>query len=408
VTAPTKRFAYKAVAVDGQPIEGEMDAVDESAVIDNLQTSGYLPVSANELTGNKLERDFNFLSNGRVSSADVHNLTRELATMLNAGLPLAQALNTLTSLSEKPALRELLERIRTNVESGASLSEALEQSNGPFSNFYISLVHSGESTGALELVLQRLVDYQQRAKQLRDSILSALLYPAILLLVAGSSLVVLLIYVVPQFQPLFEDLGKSLPWSTQVVIALATVLRDYWWTFPFIAALVYIGSRALLADLGIRKKWHNLALRLPIFGELLIRIEVTRMCRTLGTLTSNGVALLDGVTLVRDTATNIVIADALSHVAKDLEHGLGLSQPMADTKCFPQLAIQLIRVGEETGTLAQMLLKLADIYDDEAQSSIKRMLTLLEPALILGLGLVIAFIIISILLAILGLNELVV
>ncbi|MFP6681746.1 MAG: type II secretion system F family protein [Gammaproteobacteria bacterium] len=405
---PTKRFAYKAVAADGKSVEGEMDAVDESTVIENLQTSGYLPISANELPDNKLERDFNFLSGGRISSTDVHNLTRELATCLNAGLPLAQALSTLTSLSKKPALRELLERIHTNVESGASLSDALKRSNGPFSSFYIGLVHSGEATGALELVLQRLADYQRREKQLRDAILSALLYPAILLLVAGSSLLVLLIYVVPQFQPLFEDLGKTLPWSTQVVVALAAVLRDYWWTSPFIAAFVYVGSRALLADLEIRKKWHSLVLRLPIFGQLLIRIEVTKICRTLGTLTSNGIALLDGVTLVRDTTTNVVIADALSRVAKDLEHGLGLSQPMANTKCFPQLAIQLIGVGEETGTLAQMLLKLADIYDDEAQNSIKRMLTLLEPALILSLGLVIAFIIISILLAILGLNELVV
>ncbi len=403
-----KRFAYTAVATDGQRIEGEMDAADEATVVDNLQGSGYLPVATKELTPSALQTDLNILSTDRVSGTDVHNLTRELATMLGAGLPLAQALSTLTSLTEKAALRDLLERVRSGVESGASLSDALEKSGGPFSDFYTSLVRSGEATGALELVLQRLADYQQRSKQLRDAIFSALLYPAILLIVAGSSLVVLLVYVVPQFQALFEDLGKSLPWSTEIVVWMANVLQRYWWTLPIVAGLSYVGARALLADPKIRRQWHALVLGLPIFGELVIRIEVTRMCRTLGTLTSNGIDLLDGVVLVRDTATNVVVADALNAVAKDLEHGLGLSQPMAATGCFPQLAIQMIKVGEETGALSAMLLKLADIYDEQAQTSIKRMLAILEPILILGLGLLIAFIIVSILLAILSLNELVV
>ena len=403
-----KRFAYKAVASDGQPVEGEMDALDESAVVDQLQTSGYLPVSTKELTALAQHRGRSLFSRDRVTRGDINNLTRELATMLNAGLPLAHALETLSSLTTKPALHALIERIRAAVEGGATLSDAFAQANGPFSNFYIGLIRAGEAAGALEIVLHRLAEYQQRTKQLNDTILSALLYPAILLLVAGSSLVVLLIYVVPQFQPLFEDLGKSLPWSTQIVVALAAILREYWWTFPILFAAAYTGSRALLSDPHKRKQWDALVLSLPLFGNLLIRIEVARLCRTLGTLISNGVALLDGVTLVRDTASNRVIADALDLVAKDLEHGRGLSQPMAEANCFPQLAIQLIKVGEETGDLAQMLLKLADIYDEEVQSSVKRMLALLEPALILGMGLIIAFIIISILLAILGLNELVV
>ena len=385
-----------------------MDAPDESVVIDNLQTSGYLPVSTTEMPAARgLAGGLSFFSRGRVSGSDIHNFTRELATMLNAGLPLAHALATLASLNNKPALRDLLERIRANVEGGAPLSDALEQTNGPFSNFYTSLIRAGEATGALELVLQRLADYQQRAKQLHDAILSALLYPAILLLVAGSSLVVLLIYVVPQFQPLFEDLGQSLPLSTQIVVAMASILRDLWWTFPLLIAAMIAASRALLANPDTRKKRDGLVLRLPLVGELVTRIEVTKMCRTLGTLTGSGVALLDGVRLVHNTAGNRVIADALDTVARELEHGRGLSQPMADANCFPELAIQLIRVGEETGALANMLLKLADIYDEETQSTIKRMLALMEPALILGLGLIIAFIIISILLAILGLNELV-
>lgn len=403
-----KRFAYKAVAADGESIEGEMDAADEPAVVDKLQLSGYLPVSTKELTVGGLQSEFSLFSRSRVSSGDIHNVTRELATMLNAGLPLSHALSTLIALNEKPSLRELLEQISTNVEGGSALSDAMEQTTGPFSNFYVSLIRAGEATGALELVLHRLAEYQQRAKQLREAILSALLYPAILMLVAGSSLVILLIYVVPQFEPLFADLGQSLPWSTQIVVLLAAILREYWWTFPLLFVAAYTGTRALLADPEIKHKWDSFLLAVPLIGDLLMKIEVTRMCRTLGTLTTSGVALLDGVNLVRDTAANSLVAGALDSVAKDLEHGRGLSQPMADANCFPPLAIQLIRVGEETGALAPMLLKLADIYDEEAQSTIKRVLALLEPALILTMGLLIAFIIVSILLAILGLNELVV
>ncbi len=403
-----KRFAYTAVGTDGQRTEGEMDAADESTVIDNLHASGYLPISTKEVDNTSFQRRFNILPSKRITSADVHNLTRDLATMLNAGLPLAHALNTLTELTEKPLLRDLLEQIRINVEGGTSMSAALENSGGPFSNFYTSMVRSGEATGKLELVLQRLSDYQQRAKQLRDAIFFALLYPAILLLVASGSLVVLLIYVVPQFQQLFDDLGKSLPWSTDIVIGLANIVNGYWWSFPIVVILLYAGSQTLLSKPRIRERWHTLLLKLPIFGELMIHIEITRMCRTLGTLTGNGVALLDGIALVRDTATNVVISEALNSVATDLERGRGFSQTIADTQRFPQLVVQMVKVGEEAGTLAETLLKLADIYDEAAQNSIKRMLAILEPLLILGLGLLIAFIIVSILLAILGLNELVI
>tara|TARA_Y100000588_G_scaffold265727_1_gene280488 strand:- start:779 stop:1993 length:1215 start_codon:yes stop_codon:yes gene_type:complete len=403
-----KRFSYTALDADGQRTEGEMDATDESTIIDNLQASGYLPISTNEVRSKSSQRRFNILPSNRITNVDVHNVTRDLATMLNAGVPLAHALSTLTELTEKPRLRDLLEQIRLNVEGGVSLSAALENSDGPFSSFYTSMVRSGETTGNLELVMQRLSDYQRQAKQLRDAIFFALLYPTILLFVASGSLIVLLIYVVPQFQQLFDDLGKSLPWSTDIVIGLANIVNGYWWSFPIVVILLYAGSQGLLSKPIIRGRWHNLLLKLPIFGELMIHIEVTRMCRTLGTLTGNGVALLDGIALVRDTATNVVISEALNSVARDLEHGRGFSQTIADTQRFPQLVVQMIKVGEEAGNLAETLLKLAEIYDETAQNSIKRMLAILEPLLILGLGLLIAFIIVSILLAILGLNDLVI
>jgi len=402
-----KRFAYKAIASDGEAVQGEMDAPDAATVVDNLQASGYLPVSTDELAGSRYEFGSLLWSRRRITRRDIHNLTRELATMLSAGLPLTHALATLASLTDKAATADLYEHIRSNVETGSALSAAIEQSGGPFSTFYVSLVRAGEASGALDLVLTRLAEYQTRAQQLRDAIFAALLYPIILLFVAGSSLLVLLTYVVPQFEPLFEDLGQSLPVSTQIVIALATALREYWWAIPLAGVALWFAAVRLLARKDFRRAWDAFVLRLPIFGDLITRIEVTRMCRTLGTLTSSGITLLDAVEIARESVTNEIFAEALALVGKDLARGRGLSQPMAEAGCFPQLVIQLVKVGEETGGLSSMLLKLADIYDEETQGAIKRLLALLEPALILGLGLLIAFIIVSILLAILGLNELV-
>jgi len=283
----------------------------------------------------------------------------------------------------------------------------LPTATGPFSPFFVSLIRAGEATGALELVLQRLAEHQERTQQLKDAILSAMLYPAILLVVAGSSLVVLLIYVVPQFQPMFEDLGRALPASTQLVILLAAGLRHYWWTLPLIGIGAYLTFVWLLAKSHWKALVDRLLINLPLLGDLVVRVELTRIFRTLGTMTDNGVTLLDSVRTVSTTTSNLVIANALQEASKALEQGRGLSQPLSDIEWFPPLAIQLIHVGEETGTLPRMLLKLADIYDNEGESALKRALALMEPVLILGLGLLIAFIIISILLGILGLNELV-
>lgn len=384
-----------------------MEAADASAVIDNLQSSGYLPITTREIDSRKFTRDLLSFSRRRVARNDLLDMTRELGTMLDAGLPLSQALDTLTSLATRPAVRDLLDEIRVSVEAGASLSQAMEQAGGPFSSFYLSLVRAGEASGALELVLRRLSEHLQRSQQLREAVLSAMLYPAILLFVAGGSLIVLLIYVVPQFEPLFEDLGQSLPVSTQIVIALAHGLRHYWWALLVLALAAYVAGMQIRAQQHFKFAVDSALIRIPLVGNLIIRIELTRVFRTLGTLTANGVTLLDAMRIVSGTAVNGIISQSLEEAGTALEQGRGLSQSLADAPWFPQLAVQLIHVGEETGTLASMLLRLADIYDAETQSAIKRLLALLEPVLILGLGLLIAFIIISILLAILGLNELV-
>jgi general secretion pathway protein F len=216
---------------------------------------------------------------------------------------------------------------------------------------------------------------------------------------------VLLTYVVPKFEPLFADMGAVLPWSTQIVIELARALRSFWWTLPLIAVLCFYAGRRALEEPALRRSWDRGVLHLPLLGELLVKFEMARFSRTLGTLLANGVPVLTGLGIVKQTVQNMLLRDATEAVANSLEQGKGLARPMEDAGCFPELAVQLVQVGEDTGQLDSMLMKLAEIYDADVERAIGRALAVLEPTLILGMGLVIGFIIISILLAILGLNE---
>ncbi len=401
------KFAYRAVTWSGETLEGEMDAPARQIVIEHLQQSGHFPIDAQELEATRSPSLF-ALSRRTVSARAVSILTRELATMLSAGLPLDKAVETLVKLTQPGLERQMLERIGTALHGGSTLSDALAQQGGSFDRFYINMVKAGEAAGALEMVLERLADYQERSRELSESVKSALIYPLILVVVATASLMVLLIAVIPKFTPLFQDMGQALPLSTQIVIGVAEFLQAYWWLLlaALIATVLYL--RGQFADPDSRYRWDRWLLRVPLLSGLLSKIEIARFARTLGTLLGNGVPLLTSVGIIKETLNNQVLNRAMDGVATSLEQGRGLAQPLEEADCFPELAIQLIRVGEETGQLEPMLLKLADVYDNEVAAAVKRALAVLEPALILGMGLVIATIIISILLAILGLNELVI
>ncbi len=235
---------------------------------------------------------------------------------------------------------------------------------------------------------------------------SALIYPIILLTVSALSVIILLTFVVPQFQRLFADAGKTLPLATQIVIAVGDGFRYYWWAGAIVIVLIVAAVRRMLNQPDSRARWDRWLLRAPLFGDLIAKVETARLTRTLGTLLGNGVSLLNALTIVRETLTNQVMASALGEVAEHAKTGRGLAEPLMEAGHFPKLAVQMIRVGEETGQLQEMLIQVADTYDGEVQTAVKRLLTLLEPALILGLGAVVAGIIMSILVAILSLNEL--
>lgn len=398
-------YSYKAVRPDGQAENGEREAVNETAVVAALQKDGLIPISvrtAGGLTG--------YLSSGgrkRIGEKEIGLITRELATLLEAGLPLDRSLQILIDLASSEHSAALLDDLQDRVRGGATFSDALEAQGGVFSRLYVNMVRAGEASGSLESALSRLSDYLERSAELRETIKSALIYPSILLVVAGLSLVLLLVFVVPQFSQLFDDMGAALPTPTRIVIALGDVFRNYWWAMLSTLALLAAGAQKLLQRPEIRAKWDRRLLAWPLFGDLVWKLETARFCHTLSTLLENGMPLLGAMGLATQVVGNRRIAGQLEAITDDLKRGRGMADPLTEHGVFPKLALQMIRVGEESGRLDPMLAKVAVQYDRETREAVQRMLTLLEPALIIGLGVTVAFIIISILMAVLGANELV-
>jgi len=400
-------FRYKAASAAGEVSEGDMEARDESAVLARLQDLGLIPIRVVQAQAVEEHSSGGLFSGQRISQSQVGTLTAELATLLRAGLPLDRALEILIGLSDNPRMQALMTRVRDEVRGGAALSKALEAHPSVFSRFYVGMIRAGEAGGALGTVLERIAEFMERSKELKDTVTSALIYPTILVLASVTSVMLLLIFVVPQFSQMFEQSGKALPLATQIVIAAGDWLRKYWWALPLAGLLIWRYFAWQMAHVASKSRWDARFLRLPLVGDLLTKIEVARFARTLGTLLANGIPLLAALGVVRDTVGNSVIANGLAAAREQLQAGQGLSKPLMAQEVFPPLAVHMVGVGEETGRLDEMLTRIADVYDREVALAVKRMLALLEPVMILGLGLIIGGIIISILLAILKVNSLV-
>lgn len=400
-------FRYKAATPTGEIVEGEQEAADQDEVVRRLQVAGQIPIRVQELQGSPAGLSALGLRRGRrIRPQHIQVFTEELATLLRAGLPLDRSLQILIDLGADPELTRLTTRVLDRIRGGGSLSEALDAQAGVFSRFYVNMVRAGEMGGSLDGVLTRLSDYLRRSRELRESVVSALIYPAILVVVSLLSVLILLTFVVPHFTQLFEDADQALPLMTQIVVASGHWMTRYGWTLPLVAIVLALYLQRQFARPASRLRWDRRLLRLPLFGDLILKLETSRFCRTLGTLIGNGVPVLSGLSIVRETLGNRVLAEGLGVAVEGLKQGRGMSEPLLGENLFPRLGVQMIKVGEETGRLEEMLLQVAELYDREARTAIQRMLTLLEPLLIVGLGLVIALIIISILMAIVSVNEL--
>ena len=384
-----------------------MEAPSQAAVIEQLQAQGLLPIHAAEQKSGSaasvpLQID---LFRQRVGWRERVEFIRSLATMLAANIVLDHALKVIARVTANQTLVAVVEQMRHAIEGGETLSAALANHPQLFPEFYGGMIKAGESSGTLAQALNRLADYEERSLGLRETVRSAMVYPLLLVVVAGISLMILLVYVVPNFEPLFADMGAAIPLSTQVVIGSARLLQSYWWLLGLATIAGLLWGRMLWQGEQSRYFLDKLLLRLPLVGDLTLKVETARFSRSLGSLLQNRVPILNAMQVVRESVTNTVLRADLAAVATDLEQGRGLAAPLARGGRFPELTLQFIEVGEESGQLENMLMKLADIYDEEVERAVKRTLAILEPVLILGMGVVIGFIIISILLAILGLNE---
>ena len=399
-------FFYKAVRMDGEALEEQMEAADEAAVIRQLQQEGLIPLSIRRAGGVR-DQLFSQRRRQNLTAKEIGGLTRELSTLLEAGLTLDRSLQILIELGDQERIIRVLGDLQNRVRGGATFSAALEQQGGQFPRLYINMVRAGESSGALDAVLGRLAEYLEKTADLRDTVISALVYPLILLVVAGLSVILLLVFVVPQFAVLFQDMGAALPLPTRIVMGVGDFFRDFWWALLVLIAIIAVLIEKALAKPEVRDRFDSRVLRLPLFGDLIWKLETARFCHTLATLLKNGLTLLSALNLAKEVVNNRKLVELMTEAGEDLKHGRGLAQPFTQREILPQMALQMIRVGEESGALDTMLAKVASIYDKETQSSVKRLLTLLEPALIIGLGVVVAGIIISIIVPILGANELV-
>ena len=408
-------YSYRAVSPAGDVSSGQLEAANESEIVDRLRDQGLLPMQIAQslgvaATGPRTAKPprASLFSPKRVTRDNVLGITRELATLLRAGLPLDRAMELLITLAPSLPVAVMLQGIRDEVRGGKSLSQALDARRDVFSRFYVNIVRAGEAGGALGTVLQRLAETMERSKELRDSVRSALIYPTILIFVAVASVMVLLVFVVPQFQSTFAQAGKALPLPTQVVIVVGTFLRNWWWAALPAAALVVLWFRRRGRVPSVRRARDARMLRMPLVGDLIAKVEIARFARTLATLLANGVTLLAGLGIVRETMGNVVLSTALEGVTAKLREGKGFGRPLADTGLFPRLATQMILVGEESGRLEEMLARVADVYDREVATAIKRFLAVLEPVLILSLAVMVGGIVFSILLGVMGMSELVV
>ncbi|MBI5639767.1 MAG: type II secretion system F family protein [Nitrospirae bacterium] len=392
-------FSYRATSPDGTVTEGVLEASDERAAIESLRNAGVIPLKVFRPQEVRKKKGI-----ARSSKGNILTFTTELSALLGAGLPLDRSLNILSDISESREMKEVIQSILKSIREGSSFSDALQKHPRVFPRLYINMIRAGEAGGVLDVVLDKLNEFLESAQELKEHIFSAMIYPVILLFTGGVSIIILLLYVLPKFSTIFAELGTALPLPTQVLITFSSAVAGYWWIFLLLVTAGWVLFRSYIRNDEGRYRWD--ALKLKLTGDLIRKIETARFTRTLGTLLKSGVPLLQALNNAKDIINNQVIAASIDKVSKGAKEGKGISVPLSQTNVFPPLALSMIKVGEETGQLDTMLLKVAATYERSLRIAIKRFVGFLEPALILGMGLVIGFIVLSMLMAIFSITNL--
>jgi general secretion pathway protein F len=401
-------YRFKAVTGPGDVVEGEMEAISQVAVLDHLRGQGYMPIRADESGGRSLGDilKLEVRRRDRLSSQDLIAIIRELASLLRAGLALDHALTVLINFSEKDSIKKLMGRVLEKVRGGSSLADAMAAQGKVFDRFCIGMVRAGEAGGALDSVLGKTAEFMEKSHQSKQNLKSALIYPVVLFISACISIAIIVTVVIPSFKEIFDQAGLKLPLATKIVMTIGDIAAAWWW-LPIVVGclgvLVYARQRR---DPAQRRVIDGKLLRVPLVGSLMARVETTRMTYTLGMLLNNGVPLVSALPVVKGTLGNAAMEQAFEQIEKQVREGKTFAGPLAEAALFPSLATHLIRIGEESGRLEEMLFRVADAYEREVHQSIQRLMAILIPALTFGMALLIGGIIVSILVPMLSINQL--
>jgi general secretion pathway protein F len=404
-------FEYTALDARGKTTSGIIDAEGAQAARQKLRTSGVFPVSIKETFEAEPKKDAKTFALAprlrRIKPVEVALMTRQLATLIGAGFPLVSALDALIPQTKSHGFKKILAQIKDLIVEGNSFAQALSNYPGQFPPLYVNMVRAGETSGTLEIVLERLADITEKQQALMNRIQTALAYPIFMLVIGTIVLFVLLIYIVPSITSIFADMNQVLPTPTRILIFLSDFFKSYWWGFGIILGLaIVIFTRAKKTEKG--RYWiDKTTLFLPGIGILAKKLAVARFTRTLGSLLENGVSMLIALDIVKNIAGNILISDSVETAAIGVGKGQGLWEALSGSGIFPQLSIQMIQVGEQSGQLETMLTKIADVYENEVESSILRLTSYLEPVMILVMGAIVGFIVLSICLPIFEMNQLI-
>jgi type IV pilus assembly protein PilC len=389
-------FQYKVKDKNGKLVEGSLEAENAQLVVSKLRSMGYVPIEIQQSGGAKLQRELKLPGfSDRVKLKDVAVFSRQFATMINSGLSLLRALNILAEQTESKALAEIANQVRMDVEKGSSLSQAMSKHPKAFGRLYVSMVRAGEVGGALDSVLVRLADTIEKQVELRRKVKSAMTYPAVVAILVLTIVAAMLLFVIPMFEGIYKQLGGTLPAPTQFLINLSKFLRKLWFVVFFGIIGGVFGFRKWIASEEGRKQWDAIKLKVPIFGKLVRKTALARFSRTLSALVRSGVPILESLDIVAETAGNHVVATAVRETQAAVKRGDPLSKKLEEHPVFPPMVVQMMAVGEETGALDEMLDKIADFYDQEVEATVDAMTSLIEPLLIVVMGVCVGGMIIS-------------
>jgi type IV pilus assembly protein PilC len=396
-------FQYQALNASGQEVQGEIEATSSSEAINKIRELQFYPTSIKEKAARRRAAAAagaaavrkKTLAIGGVRSRHLTQFTRQLSTLVDAGLPIVRSVRILENQLRPGVLKNALMDVGDDIEGGATFSEALSKHTRVFDRLYVNMVKAGEAGGVLDVILQRLADFKEKSQKLKRRLIGAMIYPAVVITIASGILVVIMMFVIPKFQEMFLDFKVDLPPMTKMLIGFSHWMRVNYLYVILSPIVVLIALVLIRKNRGGRYVTDLVKMRIPIFGIIINKSAISRFCRTLGTLIASGVPILEALNIVRDTTGNEVVARAISRVHDSIREGETVAEPLRQSRVCDDMVVNMIDVGEETGDLDKMLVKVADAYDEDVDNMVTSMVSILEPILIVGLGLCVGFVVIS-------------